>query len=89
MSNLYYRGVVQLFNAVKQQQLDLDKKLSEAGPLERKREKVLKSIDKSAFLDGLMGGSKSIPVTNTKTETKTEAKPSENVRKFVFIKFTL
>ncbi|XP_029163621.1 RRP15-like protein [Nylanderia fulva] len=59
------RGVVQLFNAVKQQQTAIDKKLSEAGPLERKREQVLKSIDKNAFLDILMGGSKSIPLDNT------------------------
>ncbi|CAK9808709.1 RRP15-like protein [Anthophora plagiata] len=54
------KGVVQLFNAVKQQQGEINKKLSEAGPLERKREQVLKSIDKNTFLDVLMGGSKSI-----------------------------
>lgn len=38
--------------------------MSQAGPLERKREQVLKSIDKNSFLDILMGGSKSIPVDN-------------------------
>ncbi|XP_011260510.1 RRP15-like protein [Camponotus floridanus] len=59
------RGVVQLFNAVKQQQTDISKKLTQAGPLERKREQVLKSIDKNAFLDILMGGSKSISIDNT------------------------
>jgi len=58
------KGVVQLFNAVRQQQMEIKKKLSEAGPLERKREQVFKSIDKNAFLDVLMGGSKSIPVDN-------------------------
>ncbi|CAK9813476.1 RRP15-like protein [Anthophora quadrimaculata] len=58
------KGVVQLFNAVKQQQGEINKKLSEAGPLERKREQVLKSIDKNTFLDVLMGGSKSIPTDN-------------------------
>ncbi|KMQ98313.1 rrp15-like protein [Lasius niger] len=63
------RGVVQLFNAVKQQQTNINKKLSQAGPLERKREQVLQSIDKNAFLDILMGGSKSIPLDNT---TKSE-----------------
>lgn len=56
------KGVLQLFNAVRHQQIDIDKKLVEAGPLERKREKVLKDIDKKAFLDVLMGGTKSIAV---------------------------
>ncbi|XP_032674534.1 RRP15-like protein [Odontomachus brunneus] len=59
------RGVVQLFNAVKQQQTDISKKLSEAGPLERKREQVMKNIDKNAFLDILMGKAKSISVDKT------------------------
>ncbi|XP_043528786.1 RRP15-like protein isoform X2 [Frieseomelitta varia] len=64
------RGVVQFFNAVKQQQDEINKKLSDAGPSERKREQVLKSIDKTAFLDVLMGGSKSISVDNdVKNET--------------------
>lgn len=62
---LYFcRGVVQLFNAVRQQQMQINKKLTEAGPLERKREQVYKSIDKNAFLDILMGGSKSVPIDN-------------------------
>lgn len=34
------RGVVQLFNAVRNQQKDLEQKLEEAGPLMRKKEKV-------------------------------------------------
>ncbi|XP_012276255.1 RRP15-like protein [Orussus abietinus] len=58
------KGVVQLFNVVRQQQIEIDKRLFTAGPSERKREKVLKSIDKCAFLDVLMGESKSIPVDN-------------------------
>lgn len=33
-----------------------------AGPLERKREQVLKNIDKRAFLDVLMGESQSISI---------------------------
>ncbi|XP_050299794.1 RRP15-like protein [Anthonomus grandis grandis] len=49
------KGVVQLFNAVKMQQKDISKKLDEAGPLEVRKEKVLKNIDKRAFLDVLMG----------------------------------
>lgn len=65
------KGVVQLFNAVRQQQKDIDKRLEEAGPLERKREIVLKNIDKRAFLDVLMGGAKSVSVDNpVKSETR-------------------
>ncbi|XP_025988750.1 RRP15-like protein isoform X2 [Solenopsis invicta] len=73
------KGVVQLFNAVRQQQLEIKKKLSDAGPLERKREQVFKSIDKNAFLDVLMGGSKSIPVDNTvKFEKPVEQKDDKD-----------
>lgn len=46
---------MQLFNAVKKQQKDIDSKLKEAGPLEVKRDKVLKNIDKREFLNVLMG----------------------------------
>ncbi|XP_018563361.1 RRP15-like protein isoform X2 [Anoplophora glabripennis] len=49
------KGVVQLFNAVKSQQKQISEKLKEAGPLEVRKEKVLKNIDKRAFLDVLMG----------------------------------
>ncbi|XP_043255738.1 RRP15-like protein [Colletes gigas] len=72
------KGVVQLFNAVRQQQGDISEKLSEAGPLERKREQVLKSIDKNSFLDILMGGSKSIRVDNdVKNESQENDKNKE------------
>ncbi|EFN80375.1 RRP15-like protein [Harpegnathos saltator] len=59
------KGVVQLFNAVRQQQTDISKKLSQAGSLERKREQVLKNVDKNAFLDILMGKANSISVDKT------------------------
>lgn len=49
------KGVVQLFNAVKSQQKQISEKLKEAGPLEVRKERVLKNIDKRAFLDVLMG----------------------------------
>lgn len=74
------KGVVQLFNAVKQQQTEISKKLSEAGPLERKREQVLKSIDKRAFLDVLMGESKSIPVDN-EVKDESEKEKAHNEKK--------
>ncbi|XP_055903114.1 RRP15-like protein [Eupeodes corollae] len=50
------RGVVQLFNAVRLQQKDIDQQLKEAGKLDSKREAVLNNIDKRKFLDVLMGG---------------------------------
>ncbi|XP_033216566.1 RRP15-like protein [Belonocnema kinseyi] len=75
------KGVVQLFNAVRQQQMEIEKKLVEAGPVERKREKVLKNIDKRAFLDVLMGGTKSILVDETKTKTENEKEEPEEGKK--------
>lgn len=52
------RGVVQLFNAVRTQQKDISKKLDEAGPLDHRRDRALNSLNKRAFLDVLMGGSR-------------------------------
>lgn len=77
---------MQLFNAVRQQQTEINKKLSQAGPLERKREQVLKSIDKNTFLDILMGGSKSIPAHNTlKSEKSVEQTNNEEKVSVVFL----
>lgn len=50
------RGVVQLFNAVKNQQSELDRKL-QSTKLESKRDEIMKSTDnKKNFLDSLMSG---------------------------------
>ncbi|XP_076761634.1 RRP15-like protein [Xylocopa sonorina] len=78
------KGVVQLFNAVKQQQGEINQKLSTAGPLERKREQVLKNINKSTFLDVLMGASKSIPVDNSVKDEQQEHKKHEKMDKGVW-----
>nr|CAD7423233.1 unnamed protein product [Timema monikensis] len=61
------KGVVQLFNAVRQQQKSIDNKLKKAGSSIRKQEQVMKSIDKNTFLDILMGskGAKSELVDNS------------------------
>ncbi|KAI9565014.1 hypothetical protein GHT06_008756 [Daphnia sinensis] len=56
LSKIATRGVVQLFNSVKIQQKTIQDKLREAGPLERKREKALKSLNKEDFYDLLKGG---------------------------------
>uniref|UniRef100_A0A182RNN2 RRP15-like protein n=1 Tax=Anopheles funestus TaxID=62324 RepID=A0A182RNN2_ANOFN len=50
------RGTVQLFNAVRQQQKQVNRKLEDAGKLEYKRDKVLKSLNRKEFLDVLMNG---------------------------------
>ncbi|XP_013411480.1 RRP15-like protein isoform X1 [Lingula anatina] len=55
LQRIAQRGVVQLFNAVRKQQKDLEDKLKEAGSTEGKREKVMKSVTPGAFLDVLKG----------------------------------
>ncbi|XP_065082909.1 RRP15-like protein [Ochlerotatus camptorhynchus] len=76
------RGTVQLFNAVRQQQRDVNKKLDDAGKLEYKREKVLKNLSKKEFLNVLMSGprAKSELVDNLvkKEELKDEIKSEED-----------
>ncbi|XP_021936190.1 RRP15-like protein isoform X2 [Zootermopsis nevadensis] len=62
LNRIATRGVVQLFNAVRQQQKSLECQLKEAGSSERKRDKVMKSLDKRAFIDILLGSSRSEPV---------------------------
>lgn len=75
LSKIATRGVVQLFNAVRGQQKDIQQKLEDAGPLERKKEKVLKSVDKRQFLNVLMGDTKSQMVDNdVKDEERSDAK---------------
>lgn len=69
------KGVVQLFNAVRIQQKDLQQQLEEAGPLDSRKEAVLNNINKRKFLDVLMGGkrAKSEAVDNpVKSEFKKE-----------------
>jgi len=48
-----YRGVVQLFNLVKQQQRTVEKKLKNVGPSILKQDKVLESLDKKSFIDSI------------------------------------
>ncbi|XP_059475213.1 RRP15-like protein [Neocloeon triangulifer] len=66
------RGVIQLLNAVRKQQKDVESQLEEAGSSERKRDKVLKSVDKNSFLDILMGTSKSVHLGRNKLEKDEE-----------------
>ncbi|KAK7104848.1 hypothetical protein V1264_019503 [Littorina saxatilis] len=59
------RGVVQLFNAVQQQQNIMGEKLSEAGSSERRRDKALGSLNKKSFLD-LLDNTKATKAQSTK-----------------------
>lgn len=79
LTKIATKGVVQLFNAVKMQQKDISTKLKEAGPLEVKRDKVLKNIDKRAFLDVLMGekSEKVDEVVSAKKASTSSAQTSE------------
>ncbi len=49
------RGVVQLFNAVRDRQRTLRERLGEAGRSDRKRERVFREVDREGFLDVLEG----------------------------------
>merc|ERR1719150_3246803 len=49
------KGVVQLFNAVREQQKDMKSQLKQAGGSFRKQEKVLKTINKENFISMLSG----------------------------------
>lgn len=76
------RGVVQLFNAVHKHQKTVSSEINKAGNLEYKKDRVLKSVDKKAFLDVLMGSAKSHSVneimeTETNEVKKEEDKPEE------------
>ncbi|XP_036395683.1 RRP15-like protein [Megalops cyprinoides] len=49
------RGVVQLFNAVRKHQKNMDEKVKEVGGSERKRAKLLSSVSKNDFINVLRG----------------------------------
>ena len=49
------KGVVQLFNAVREQQTTIESKIKEVGTSETKREKAMSQFDKKQFLDKLKG----------------------------------
>ncbi|XP_030050505.1 RRP15-like protein [Microcaecilia unicolor] len=49
------RGVVQLFNAVRKHQSNMDEKVKEAGTSERRRAKLMSSVTKRDFISVLRG----------------------------------
>ncbi|KAB0804352.1 hypothetical protein PPYR_01322 [Photinus pyralis] len=88
LSKIATKGVVQLFNAVKKQQKDIDSKLKDAGSLEVKKDKVLKNINKKEFLNVLMGGQQNVKkgkVKQAKAKAEPEDAPSWNVLRDDFL----
>lgn len=80
------RGVVQLFNAVRDRQKTVAVKMNEVGGSEIKRERVMKSMTKGDFLDVLKQKAKSIPLKDAvklekkeATKADTGTKPTWNV----------
>ena len=63
-----YRGVVQLFNAVKQQQKTVDDELEQVGKSERKRDKVMEGMTREKFLT-ILKGSKNVKTEPSKKVT--------------------
>lgn len=55
LARIATRGVVQLFNAVRQQQSIINSAVNKPGVTEVKKDKLLKTVDKKAFIDVLMG----------------------------------
>ena len=69
-----YRGVVQLFNAVKKQQKLVEDKLDDVGKSEYKKDKVMQSMTKGKFMDVLKGTSSTRGGGSTDGRVKAEVR---------------
>ena len=88
LSKIATRGVVQLFNAVRDHQKDVKTKLKDAGGSFRKQEKVYKNLDRKSFIEMLSGKSgseqqgsvrgESQPVKKQKLETEVSGSTTES-----------
>ncbi|XP_060937219.1 RRP15-like protein [Limanda limanda] len=67
------RGVVQLFNAVKKHQKNVDDKVKEVGGSERKKAKILGTVSKRDFIDVLRRTEEGPRGTGTSTDTAAAA----------------
>ncbi|KAJ1157622.1 hypothetical protein NDU88_010327 [Pleurodeles waltl] len=63
------RGVVQLFNAVRKHQTNIDEKVKEAGSSERKRAKLMASVSKKDFINVLRGQEETKAAQSDKNRT--------------------
>ncbi|CAG9132836.1 unnamed protein product [Plutella xylostella] len=80
LSKIATKGVVQLFNAVRNQQKSLGQQIDRNDITEGAKEKILKKFDKRAFLDTLMGQTKSVVVDEATKKYKDEVKDEEKPR---------
>ncbi|KOB68956.1 RRP15-like protein [Operophtera brumata] len=80
LAKIATKGVVQLFNAVRNQQKTVEKELDRNDISEVKKDRIMKKFDKRTFLDTLMGKSKSIVVDETSSSLKSEVKDEEKPR---------
>lgn len=65
----HLRGVVQLFNAVRKHQHNLEEKIKEVGGSERKKAKVISSVSKKDFIDILRGTAGAVIPTTKKEKS--------------------
>ncbi|XP_075720713.1 RRP15-like protein [Rhinoderma darwinii] len=68
------RGVVQLFNAVRTHQGNMNDKIKEVGPSERKKSKLMSSVSKKDFINVLRG-------KESKDETAERQRPKKAAAK--------
>ncbi|KAF7254001.1 RRP15-like protein [Varanus komodoensis] len=81
------RGVVQLFNAVRKHQKNVDEKVKEAGVSNRKRAKLISSVSKKDFINVLRGmegteveqNSSRKSLKSTQVESKSEEGPAWSI----------
>ncbi|XP_027497152.1 RRP15-like protein [Corapipo altera] len=80
------RGVVQLFNAVRAHQKNIDEKMKKAGSSDRRRAKLLSTVSKKDFIsvlrnmEGAKGGKNDGKATKCKEgEVKSEEGPEWNI----------
>lgn len=79
-TKLATKGVVQLFNAVRDHQKNIKTQLGQVGKSIRKREKVFKTLDREEFLNVLSGSKKAATVGRSKNfeVKKTEIKNEDS-----------
>jgi hypothetical protein len=74
LNSMATKGVVQLFNALKQQQQKIEEQLEAAGPSERKKDKAMAKFTKGNFLDTLKDNEMS---PDEEDEEPVKSKPSK------------
>ncbi|XP_053315571.1 RRP15-like protein [Spea bombifrons] len=72
------RGVVQLFNAVRTHQGNINEKIKDVGGSERKRSKLMSSVSKKDFIDVLRGKESKADNSNEKRAARKVSVKSED-----------